>query len=451
LPPFLLFTPDSRAADPAPRPNFIFFLTDDQRYDALSLAGHPLLKTPNIDRIGREGAWFRNAFTTHSLCGPSRACFLTGKYSHTTGVRDNGKNVRLDRSHKTVAEILKDQGYEVAFIGKSHLEGALRDRPWDYYFGFKGQGRYVDPIVSENGEPDRVYKGYMDDVLTDKALQYLARPHAKPFCLFLWFKAPHRSWVRAERFAHLYEGQSVPEPRTMRMGYAGKPRAVAEADMKIGTFPDVKDLDQLVKDYCATVAAVDENVGRVLKLLDEKQLAQDTAVLFSADNGFFLGEWNFFDKRLMYEPSLRIPLLVRYPRRVRPGTVRAEMVLNVDVAPTMLELAEVPIPDDMQGKSLVPLLEGRQVPWRDAFLYEYYEYPEPHRVRPNRGVRTDRWKLIHYFTEPQEWELYDLADDPDETRNLYGRPEVADVVDRLKRRLEELRRETKDPDLSAHP
>jgi arylsulfatase A-like enzyme len=439
----------ARAADA--RPNIVFFLTDDQRYDALSLAGNALLKTPNMDRIGREGVWFRNAFVIHSLCAPSRSSFLTGKYSHTTGVIDNGEHMTLDPSQTIVTEILRKNGYEVAFIGKSHVKGSLRERTWDYYFGFKGQGRYVDPIISDNGAPDREYKGYMDDILTDKALEYLERPHEKPFCLFLWFKGCHRSWVRAPRFAHLYEGQTVPEPPTLKTGYAGKPKAVADADMKIGSFDDVKSLDQLVKDYDATLAAVDENVGRVLESLEKAHRAEDTAVIFSSDNGFFLGEWNFFDKRLMYEPSIRIPLLIRYPRRFQRGTVRSEIALNIDLAPTMLDLAGVPIPGDMHGKSLVPLAEGKHVPWRDAFLYEYYEYPQPHRVQPNRGIRTERWKLIHYFAEdPQEWELYDLQNDPNETENLYGRPEYADTTARLKERTAELRKETGDPDLGKN-
>ena len=298
--------------------------------------------------------------------------------------------------------------------------------------------------------PTAPYPGYMDDVLTDKALAYLARPRSKPFCLFLWFKAPHRSWVRAPRFAHLYEGQAVPEPPTFRAGLEGKSKAVKEADMAIGSpnHPDVPNLDKLVKDYDATIAAVDENVGRVLAELDRQKVAEDTAVIYGSDNGFFLGEWNFFDKRLMYEPSIRIPLLIRYPRAIKPGTVRSEMALNIDLAPTILEWAGLPVPDRVQGKSLAPLAAGKTIPWRDAWLYEYYEFPKPHNVRPHRGIRTDRWKLIHFeTTTPDEWELYDLKADPDERVNLHGRPEHAATEETLKRRLVELRRETADPDL----
>ncbi len=444
----LLAGPALAESPPLKRPNFVFFLTDDQRADALSLASHALLKTPNIDRIGKEGAWFQNAFVVNALCTPSRACYLTGKYSHVTGVLDNSAHMTLPRSEPIVAEALKASGYEVAFIGKSHMVGNLRDRTWDYYFGFKGQGRYYDPVISENGQPDKVYKGYMDDILADKALEYLNKPHEKPFCLFLWFKAPHRSWQRPPRYAKLYEGMSVPEPPNFKAGYAGKSKAFADADMKIGDFDDVRNLDHLVKDYSAVVTAVDDNVGRVLKTLDGKKIADDTVVIYGSDNGFFLGEWNFFDKRLMHEPSIRVPLLIRYPRKIKPGTKPTKMALNIDLAATILDFAGIPLNalPGQQGKSLVPLAEGKDVPWRDAWLYEYYEYPQPHRVKPHRGIRTDRWKLIHFHTTPEEFELYDLQADPHESHNLYGQPAQAEIAEQLKKRMAELRKELNDKD-----
>lgn len=442
------FTGESFAQAAAKRPNFVFFLTDDQRYDKLSIAGDPLLKTPNLDRLAREGAWFRNAFVVNSLCAPSRASFLTGKYGHTTGVTENspGKN-GFRPNEPTIIEHLKAAGYEVGFVGKSHIEGALRDRPFDDYFGFEGQGTYFNPKISSNGGPDIVHPGYVDDILADHAVQFLKAKHEKPFFLFVWFKAPHRSWSRPPRLKSLYEGLKVPEPPTFRAGYGGKPQAVANADMKIGSFPDVKDLDQLVKDYDAVVTAVDENVGKVLSTLDSQALAGDTVVIHSSDNGFFLGEWNFFDKRLMYEPSLRIPLLMRWPGRIAAGLQPTELVLNIDLAPTILELAGAARRPDIQGRSLVPLLDGKKAAWRNAFYYEYFEYPEPHRVLPHRGVRTDRWKFIHFFREPQEFELYDLQADPNETRNLSGLPEHASTVAEMKRLMLDLRRESSDPDL----
>ncbi|MBW1843726.1 MAG: sulfatase [Deltaproteobacteria bacterium] len=438
----------AHAADSPRRPNFIFFLTDDQRADALSIAGNTVLKTPNIDELARDGVRFTNAFVTTSLCAPSRASFLTGQWAHTHGVRTNERRSRLKPTQTIFADLLRDSGYEVAFIGKWHMDGAGRDRQWDYYFGFKGQGRYKHPEFAENGGPDRRYwKRYTDDMLGTKAIEFIRRPHTKPFCLFVFFKAPHRSWIRAPRHEKLFEDIKVPEPDTLHTDYAGKPDAFKNADMKIGDFDDVVSFQKFAKDYYAVLTAVDENVGRVMKAVAEKKLVEDTAVIYSSDNGFFVGEWNFFDKRLMHEPSIRIPMILRYPRLIKPGTTREDMVLNVDVAPTLLDLAGVPVPGWMQGESMRPLLEEREVEWRDAWLYESYEYPAVHMVPKNRGVRTDRWKYIHYFEDPQEYELYDLVADPGENNNLYGNIEFAPIVEKLQQRMTELRRETNDPDL----
>ncbi|MBW3622339.1 MAG: sulfatase, partial [Armatimonadetes bacterium] len=392
----LSLTP-SLSAEPAPRPNasrpnFVFFLTDDQRWDALSLNGNRILRTPNIDRIGREGIRFQNMFVTNALCAPSRASFLTGLYSHAHGVVDNG-NRQIPKNLPLISDYLRQAGYEAAFCGKSHVAGALRDRQWDYYFGYRGQGNYLQPVIAEgvNG-PDRRYDGYMDDVVTDHAVNWLKAKREKPFVLFVWFKAPHRSWMRARRHHDLFRDAAVPMPDTYDAdlkGYPGKPRAFAEADNKIGDFQDVRSLE-FVKDYYATLTAVDENVGRVLDALQETRKLDDTAVIYSSDNGFFHGEWRMFDKRFMHEPSIRVPLLIRYPRRIPPNTRTEKMALNVDLAPTMLELAGVPVPAGMHGRSLAPLLDGKPSLWRADWLYEYYEFPAGHRVRRHRGVRTVR-------------------------------------------------------------
>ncbi len=433
----------------ADRPNLIIMMTDDQRADAMSCAGNTILHTPGMDRLASEGIRFRNMFVTNSLCAPSRATLLTGQYSHTHGVIDNkGRQIRDDQ--KLLPDYLREAGYEVAFCGKSHVKGALRDRQWDYYFGYQGQGRYIDPIIAEGtGGEDKTYGGYMDDVVTGRAIEFLTfrRNKDKPFCLFLWFKAPHRSWVRARRHLDLYNGVKIPKPETFDhdlYGYPGKPNAFAEADNKIGKHHDVRTLEEFAKNYYAVLKAVDENVGYVLHTLDDQNLTDNTAVFYTSDNGFFLGEWRAYDKRLMHEPSIRVPMLVRYPGMVDPGSLSDKMILNVDIAPTVLDLAGVEVPELMHGRSFAPLLRGEDVEWRKDWLYEYYEFPAVHSVRKNRGVRTDRYKYIHYFEEPQEYELYDLQEDPGELNNLYGKPEYDDLVEELRQRLKELRKETGD-------
>ncbi len=437
--------PNSFTQGVGKRPNFVFFLTDDQRWDAMSCAGNEILHTPNMDKIAEQGVRFENMFVTTSLCGPSRASFLTGKYVHNHGVRCNGE--ALSQDQRTFPEILKKAGYEIAFVGKWHNTDLGKDRDFDYAFGFEGQGRYHNPVVSENFGPFMEYEGHVTDVLTDHAIKFLEQDHEKPFCLLLWYKAPHRSWLPAKRFENLYQDTKIPEPLTFNDTYEGRPDAVKNADMKIGDFDDVPDLDTFLKNYYRTLVGVDENVGRVLDALGNLGFEKNTAVIYSGDNGFFLGEHNFFDKRLMYEPSIRVPLLMKYPKMVRPGLLNQDMVLNVDIAPTILDLAGVPVPENLDGKSIKSLLQGKSTPLRSEFLYEYYEYPAVHMVRKNRGIRTKRWKYIHYFEDPEEFELYDIQNDPHEVNNLYGNPAFKDVVEQLRARLVKLRRELKDPDL----
>jgi len=427
------------------KPNFVFFMTDDQRWDGMSCAGNEILKSPNMDRIAEGGVRFTNMFVTTSLCGPSRASVLTGKYAHNHGVRRNGMALPLEQ--KTFLEMLKEAEYETAFIGKWHNLDLGKDRGLDYYFGFKGQGRYNNPIISENRGPEKEYTGHVSDIITDHAIKFLERKHDKPFCLLLWFKAPHRSWHPAPRFKELFKDTKMPEPATFHDTYEGKPCAVKNADMKIGDFKDVPDLDTFLKDYYRCIAGVDENVGRVLDALERLGHEDNTVVIHTGDNGFFLGEHHFFDKRLMYEESIRVPLLVKYPKTIKPATTNEEMVLNVDIAPTILELGGVPVPETMDGTSIKPLLEEKEIDWRQDFLYEYYEYPAVHMVRKNRGVRTTKWKYIHYFEEPQEFELFDIENDPIEMNNLINDPNCKEIIEQLKARMLELRRELKDPDL----
>jgi arylsulfatase A-like enzyme len=412
----------------------------------MSCAGNRILETPNIDRIAAEGMRFRNAFVTNALCAPSRATLLTGLYSHSHGVFDNS-NRRIAPEQKLLSELLREAGYEVAFCGKSHMGGALRDRPWDYYFGFQGQGRYLKPIIAEGVDgKDVPHDGYMDDVVTGRATEWLKGRGSRPFCLFLFFKAPHRSWVRAPRHADLYDDVNIPKPDTLDKDPAefGKPSAFVRADNRIGGFDDVKSLDSFLKDYYSTLVAVDENVGRVLDALKSSGKLDETAILYTSDNGFFAGEWNMFDKRFMHEPSIRVPMLVRYPKMAGAGTTCESMVLNIDIAPTVLDLANAAVPDWMHGRSMRPLLSGLPVEWRKDWYYEYYEFPGPHSVRKQRGVRTEKYKLIHYFEDPEEFELYDLEKDPGELNNMYGKPEHARLIRQLRGRIDELRQETGD-------
>lgn len=433
----------SRGAD---RPNLIVMMTDDQRADAMSCAGNQILETPHLDAIARDGARCKNMFVTNALCAPSRATLMTGLYSHANGVRDNTpKTMPVPPEIPFVSDLLRKHGYEVAFCGKSHVPKHFRDRQWDYYFGFQGQGNYLKPTIAEGTEAkDKLYPGWMDDVVTDHAIEWLKKKHEKPFALFLFFKAPHRSWNRPERYKDLYHGVTIPKPITWDDDRNLKPKAFAEADNKIGGFKDVVDLDSFLKDYYACVKGVDDNVGKVLAALKETKQLDDTAVLYTSDNGFFAGEWQAFDKRFMHEPSIRVPLLVRYPKLVKPGTLIDPMVINVDIAPTLLDLAGAEIPKSMHGKSILPLFKGETKEWRKDWLYQYYEFPGPHSVRKHRGVRTEKYKYIHYYEEPQEYELYDLENDPNERTNLYSKAEMKPVIEKLRTRLEELRKETGD-------
>ncbi len=448
------------------KPNFVVFLGEGVRYDEFSCAGNSIIKTPHQDRIAKEGMTFRNAFVVNAICLPSRASVLTGLYSHTTGTVDN-RNRAIPENVPLVSQLLHDAGYEVAFLGKSHVKGALQDRYWDYYFGFGGSTDYHNPVLTEGiagkfSEP-KTYQGFVDDVVTDHALAWLEQKREKPFCLLLWFYAPHAPFYRPRRLLDLYNGVKIPKPATFDddlKGWPGKPTAFIQAKNKIGTTvlgsDDPRSLEELVKNHYAGVVDNDDNVGRVFKVLEKSGQMDDTAILLTSDHGFFLGEWRCYDKRLMHEPSIRVPLMVRYPRMVKAGSSCEQMALNVDLAPTMLELAGLQVPAPMQGRSLVPFLRGeRPENWRKDWLYEYYEYPDYEHVRPHRGVRTERYKLIHWhkvaaFPElPEEFELYDLLHDAGERHNLYGQPGFAALTQQLLDRIAELRQETGDQTTDA--
>lgn len=436
------------------KPNIVFFLGEGVRWDEFGFAGNSIIKTPNIDRLAREGVVFNNAFCTNALCSPSRATILTGAYSHSTGAVNNFDNA-VDKNYRMISDVLHDQDYDVAFLGKNHVAGALMDHHWDYYLSYDGQGKYYNPKMVEghNGkfEEPKQFDGFVDDVLGDKAIQWLSeRKSDKPFCLFFWFYAPHAPFYRARRQVDRFNGVKIPKPATFDedlTGYPGKPKGVANAFNKIGTtlLDPVRSLEEVVKDHYSGVENNDENVGRILDLLTKQNVLDDTAILLSSDHGFFLGEHTFYDKRLMYEPAIRIPLIIRYPNRIKAGAHRDEMVLTVDLAPTIYDLVGVKTPSTVQGKSLMRLAEGKSEPnWRKDWLYEFYEYPGFENVPPSRGIRTERYKYINYFLEPQEYELYDLKMDPDEMHNLYGKPGYEQIIKQLQTRLVELRHELKD-------
>ncbi len=444
-----------RLGSDSEKPNIVCFVGEGLRADELSSTGNTIIRTPNMDRIGREGCTFSNAFVVNALCLPSRATMLTGMYSHTTGAVSNVQG-KIPARFPLVSDLLQKAGYETAFIGKSHIEGALMEHNWDYYFGFVGQADYYRPRITEGAHgqygPAKLYEGqYVDTLLTKKAVSYLQQKRDKPFCLFLWFYAPHAPFYRPKDLVNDLNGVSVPMPATFDedlKDYPGKPRAVADADNKIGYSEvfsdDPRSLEELVKDHYVGVEDNDRNVGAVFAELEKQGVMDKTAVLLSSDHGFFLGEHHFYDKRLMYEPSIRVPMMLRYPGVVPAGAKSSEIVLNLDLAPTMLEIAGLPVPADMQGKSFLPLAEGHRIPWRKDWLYEYYEYPGFENVRPCRGVRTARYKYIHFFLDPQEYELYDLEKDPNETTNLYGKPGYEQITAHLRARLAELRKETGD-------
>lgn len=462
----------------SPRPNILYIMTDDQTADEMSCYDNHILMTPNMDRLAAEGVRFSNAFVTNSLCAPSRATALTGCYSHVHGIRGNseaaGAIEKIDPHLPTFPQLLQQAGYRTGVVGKWHL--SHNPVGFDYWCVLPGQGVYFAPDFIENGTRKK-FPGYVTDVTTDLALKFLETVEAQPFCLLYQHKAPHRPFKPAPRHARMFNEIELPHPATFDDDYDTRRVAREAEDMKFeislaGDYDDLPDglspkarkewiYQRFVKDHYRAVYGVDENLGRVLKFLDDHRLADDTLILYTSDNGFYLGEHGWYDKRFMYEPSLRVPLLARYPRLGVARKVESHMALNIDFAPTILDFAGVPVPSTMQGVSLRPLLEGRSAAvWRRSIYYAYYEnswslrgaakeqmadptfqYFTPHRVGPHRGVRTERYKLIHYYSEGDYWELFDLETDPNELKNLYGAAGCEAVTAELKQELARLRKQ----------
>ena len=477
------------ASAAAPRaPNILFIFSDDHAYQAISAygEGRRLLETPHLDRLAKSGMRFDRALVPNSICGPSRAVVLTGKYNHLNGFVNNS-NSRFDGSQVTFPKILRQAGYQTAVIGKWHL--VSDPTGFDFWHILPGQGLYYNPPMIRMGEQVRM-EGYTTDIITDLSLDWLRqRDKSRPFLLMAQHKAPHREWAPALRHLGADGDRVYPEPDTLFDDYANRGIAVRDQDMSLEkTFTDRdakfdpppnmtpeqrkvwdayyeprnarfraanlqgKDLvrwryQRYMHDYTGTVRAVDESVGRLLDFLEQEGLAENTIVVYSSDQGFFLGEHGWFDKRWIFEESLRTPLLVRWPGVSRAGGVSKDLVSTLDFAQTFLDAAGLPAPADMQGRSLRPILAGnRPADWRTAFYYQYFEWPTPHRVRPHYGVVTDRYKLVHFFgTADDYWELYDTEKDPRELRNVLGDPAYATARKQLEGQLAQLRRELKVP------
>ncbi|SDE27226.1 sulfatase family protein [Niabella drilacis] len=483
------FAQKSRKPQP---PNILIIVSDDHAFQAIGAYGSKMMETPGIDRLAKEGAVFSNAFVTNSICGPSRACILTGKYSHINGFKDNLS--KFDASQDLFVKRLQKAGYQTAWIGKMHLD--TKPQGFDYWEILPGQGHYYNPdFIEMNGDTIR-RTGYVTNVTTELAEKWLgSRDASKPFCLVVGHKATHRVWMPDLQDLGKFDKKQFPLPdnfydnyetryaaahqdmnieKTLRLGYDLKvmqtndfgadnytrmnaeQKKVYDAYYKriekefISKNLSGKALTEwkyqrYMKDYLATAASLDRNIGELLNYLDKTGQADNTLVIYLSDQGFYMGEHGWFDKRFMYEESFRTPMLARFPGVIKPGTVYRDMVMNIDIAPTALELAGLKVPAEIQGKSMLPLLKNKGQQPRDALYYHYYEAGE-HSVIPHFGVRTNRYKLIRFYQLTDKWELFDLEKDPHEMRNVFDDPGYQTVQAALMKRLKELIEEYKDTD-----
>ncbi len=471
------------------RPNILYIMSDDHAAHAIGAYGSRINRTPQIDRLAREGMRLDRCFAVNSICTPSRASILTGKYSHVNGVPVFN---RFDGSQPTVAKYLQAAGYHTGMIGKWHL--GSDPTGFEYWCILPGQGVYHNPaFLTPAG---RIVKdGYVTDIITDLSIEFLKdRPKDRPFFLMCHHKAPHRAWDPDAKHSQMYADVAIPEPSTLHDDYATRTDAAREAEMTVAKDLTNRDLklapppgaegpalqkwnatkptevtlevdgqrntltgealaqwkyQRYIKDYLRCVASIDDNVGRLLDCLEKEGLRENTLVIYTSDQGFFLGDHGWYDKRFMYEESIRMPFLVRWPGVVKPGATQSAIGLNIDFAPTFMEAAGLPIPADMQGRSLLPVLRNH-LPrdWRTSMYYRYYHDPGDHNTRAHYGVRTETHKLI-YFWKKDQWECYDLVKDPRELRNVYNDAAYAPVVAQLKRELYRLKKEVKDEDQFA--
>ncbi|MCK3685595.1 sulfatase [Maribellus sp. YY47] len=493
-------TPSAPKEAKPERPNIIFIMTDDHSYQTLSTYDDRFIQTPGLDRIANEGVTFTNSFVANSICAPSRAVMLTGKHSHANGQRDNADT--FDGSQQTFPKLLQQAGYQTALIGKWHLKS--NPTGFDYWNILPGQGSYYNPdFIDSTGQ--KRYDGYVTDVITDFSTDWLdKRDKDKPFCMLVHHKAVHRVWMPPTKYLNEFKDQQFPLPDNFYDDYEGRIAAASQEMSIIKDMDVVYDLKMLDKegdvkspyrtyyeegayarmneeqraawdavynpiiedfkarklsgkelaewkynrymqDYLACVKSLDDNVGRLLKYLDDNGLAENTLVVYTSDQGFYMGEHGWFDKRFMYEESFRTPLLMRFPAAWNAHGKVDQLVQNIDYASTFLELAGVPVPEDIQGESLVALAEGKATDWRDALYYHFYEYPAEHAVKRHYGIRTDRYKLIHFYNDIDAWELYDLQNDPSEMNNLYGQSEYQELINELKAKLIQLQEQYQDP------
>ncbi len=483
-----MLTVSSFASDS--RPNILFIMSDDHAAHAISAYGSRVNKTPHLDRLAREGVRFDHVYAVNSICSPSRATILTGKYSHLNGVPTFN---RFDGSQWTVAKALQQAGYYTGMLGKWHL--GSDPTGFDEWTILPGQGVYHDPaFLDRNGR--KVVKGYVTDIITDMAIEFIKnRPKDKPFFLMCHNKAPHRSWEPDEKHRAMFADRQIPEPPTLRDDYATRTDAIKECRQKVFEDMTRRDLkltppaeltgparnqwlnvkpteveievkgqkqtltgaalnawkyQRYLQDYLACVQSVDDNVGRLLDFLDSAGLSRNTVVIYTSDQGFFLGDHGLYDKRFMYEESIKMPFLVRWPGVIKVGTTEDRLAINADFAPTFLELAGQRVPAEVQGRSLVPLLKGEATPgWRQSFYYRYYHDPGDHNTRAHYGVRTTTHKLM-YFWKKDQWELYDLVKDPEELRNVWAEPSYAAVAAKMKAEMLRLKKEVRDEDQYAN-
>ncbi|MCG6187369.1 sulfatase family protein [Maribellus maritimus] len=478
------------------RPNIIFIMADDHAYQAISAYGGDLAEiapTPNIDRLAEAGMRFNHCLVTNSICGPSRATILSGKYSHENGFIDNTMGSRFDFSQQSYAKVLQKAGYKTAVIGKLHLGGTPTG--FDYFDILPGQGSYYNPtFINQDGQYNM--EGYTTEIITDKTIRWLSgvKDSTEPFMVMMWHKAPHRAWDPGPNELGMYEDVTFPEPATLFDDYSGDREAAAQNNMTIAhtmtlkrdlkmtnqprrglneeqlkhwnamygpiyeefkkTNPTGKDLvrfkyQRYMRDYLACISAVDKSVGKLLDYLKETGLDKNTIVVYSSDQGFYLGEHGWFDKRWMYKESLRTPLLIRWPGVVDPGTINNDLVSNLDFGETFIDIAGADAPQEMQGRSILPILKGKTpADWRKAHYYHYYEHPSEHNVMRHYGITTDKYKLIHFYYDIDDWELYDLEKDPMEMKNVYDDAAYNNIKKELHDQLEKLREKYNDSDTS---